>query len=81
MVYSDTKKRRTMKRKSQVVSITMSDAMKSLMDAMAARDGCTRSQFIRKLLAEELERIGLLELEAGNGIEQPIDTNEYEVKE
>jgi predicted DNA-binding protein len=66
-------------RKSQVVSITMSEAMKALMNAMAAKAGCTRSQYIRKLLAEELERIGLLELEAVNGVEQPEDKNDYEV--
>jgi predicted DNA-binding protein len=68
-------------RKSQVVSITMSEAMKALMDAMAAKAGCTRSQYVRKLLAEELERIGLLELEAVNGVEQPEDKNDYEVND
>jgi predicted DNA-binding protein len=68
-------------RKSQVVSITMSEAMKALMNAMAAKAGCTRSQYIRKLLAEELERIGLLELEAVNGVEQPEDKNDYEVND
>jgi hypothetical protein len=57
----------------------MSEAMKALMNAMAAKAGCTRSQYIRKLLAEELERIGLLELEAVNGVEQPEDKNDYEV--
>lgn len=64
-------------RKSQVVSITMSRAMKSLMDAMAAKNGCTRSQFIRKLLAEELERTGLLELE--NATVADDDQDAYEV--
>lgn len=68
-------------RKSQVVSITMSEAMKALMNAMAAKAGCTRSQYVRKLLAEELERIGLLELEAANGVEQPEDKNDYEVND
>lgn len=68
-------------RKSQVVSITMSEAMKALMDAMAAKAGCTRSQYVRKLLAEELDRIGLLELEAVNGVEQPEDKNDYEVND
>jgi hypothetical protein len=59
----------------------MSEAMKALMNAMAAKAGCTRSQYVRKLLAEELERIGLLELEAANGVEQPEDKNDYEVND
>ena len=66
-------------RRSQVVSITMSRAMKSLMDAMAAKDGCTRSQFIRKLLAAELERVGLLELEAASAADG--DDQDYEVQD
>ena len=69
------------KRKSEVVSVTMSLAMKALMDAMAAKAGCTRSQYIRKLLAHDLERIGLLELEAVNGEVMPADHNEYEVQD
>ena len=70
-------------RRSQVVSITMSRAMKSLMDAMAAKDGCTRSQFIRKLLAAELQNVGLLELEAATaGKQEDVDDDDkYEVEE
>jgi len=69
-----------MDRRSKVVSVTMSEAMKGLMDAMAAKAGCTRSQFIRKLLAEELERIGLLELEAANREDADADPQEYEIE-
>lgn len=54
--------------------------MKELMDAMAARSGCTRSQFIRKLLAGELERVGLIELENTDYEAIREDDASYEVK-
>jgi metal-responsive CopG/Arc/MetJ family transcriptional regulator len=48
-------------RKGEVVSITMSPAMKTLLDVMAGREGLNRSQYIRKLLTEEIKKLGLVE--------------------
>jgi hypothetical protein len=56
-------------RKSEVVSFTMSGAMKALLD--------NRSQYVRKLLAEELERTGLIVLDEAEPA--PRDRNDYEV--
>ena len=67
------------KRKSEVVSVTMSLAMKGLLDAMAAKNGCTRSQYVRKLLAHDLERVGLIALEDCDKDAVKADENEYDV--
>lgn len=66
-------------RKSEVVSFTMSSAMKALLDMMASKAGCNRSQYVRKLLAEELERKGLI---AVDDAEPPrrLDTDDYEIE-
>lgn len=49
-----------------VVSVTMSKVMKTLLDAMSLREGLNRSQYIRLLLAKELERVGILEIDSAN---------------
>lgn len=64
-------------RKSEVVSFTMSAAMKALLDMMSHKAGCNRSQYVRKLLAEELERTGLIVLDEADPA--PRDRNDYEV--
>lgn len=64
-------------RKSEVVSFTMSPAMKSLLDMMSNKAGCNRSQYVRKLLAEELERKGLIAIDAADPA--PRDPDDYEV--
>ena len=65
------------KRKAGVVSFTMSDAMKVLLDMMASKEGCNRSQYVRKLLAEELERKGLITFDDAEPA--PKDPDDYEV--
>jgi len=66
-------------RKSEVVSFTMSAAMKALLDMMSQKAGCNRSQYVRKLLSEELDRKGLIELDSA---EEPLkaDPDDYEVE-
>lgn len=49
-----------------VVSVTMSKVMKELLDAMSNRENLNRSQYIRLLLAKELERVGILEIDASS---------------
>jgi len=47
-------------RQREVVSISMSPAMKTLLDVLAGREGLSRSQYIRKLVTQEIEKIGLV---------------------
>jgi metal-responsive CopG/Arc/MetJ family transcriptional regulator len=65
-------------RKTEVVSLTMSNAMKAILDMMSNKAGCNRSQYVRKLLAEELERQGLIAIDDAD---EPArrDKNDYEV--
>lgn len=65
-------------RRSEVVSLTMSSAMKALLDMMSDKEGCNRSQYVRKLLAEELERKGLITFDD----QEPAkpDTDDYEIE-
>lgn len=63
-------------RKGIVVSITMSNAMRTILDALCAREGLNRSQYVRKLVTKELEAIGLLSLE---GDEPCEEDEEYQV--
>jgi hypothetical protein len=65
-------------RTSEVVSFTMSPAMKALLDMMSQKAGCNRSQYVRKLLAEELERKGLIAIDEAEPPARP-DRNDYEV--
>ena len=68
---------KTEPRKSEVVSFTMSPAMKALLDMMSQKAGCNRSQYVRKLLAEELDRKGLIALDDAEP--SRTDRNDYEV--
>ena len=65
-------------RRSEVVSLTMSSAMKALLDMMSHKEGCNRSQYVRKLLAEELERKGLIAFDD----QEPArtDDDDYEIE-
>lgn len=47
-------------RKGVIVSITVSPSMKTLLDVMAGREGLNRSQYVRKLLTKEIEKLGLV---------------------
>lgn len=65
-------------RTSEVVSFTMSPAMKALLDMMSHKAGCNRSQYVRKLLAEELERKGLIAIDDAEPA--PRDQDDYEIE-
>ena len=69
---------KTEPRKSEVVSFTMSPAMKALLEMMSQKAGCNRSQYVRKLLAEELERKGLIAIDEADPA--PRDAQDYEVE-
>jgi len=47
-------------RKRTIVSITMTESMKTVLDGLCAMQNMNRSQFIRELVAKELERVGLM---------------------
>tara|TARA_Y100000592_G_scaffold86765_1_gene140469 strand:+ start:10735 stop:10977 length:243 start_codon:yes stop_codon:yes gene_type:complete len=69
-------------RNSIVVSITMSKVMKTLLDAMSLREGLNRSQYIRLLLAKELQRVGILEIDSANNLKMKTqDTYDFDVEE
>lgn len=64
-----------------VVSITMSKVMKTLLDAMSLREGLNRSQYIRLLLAKELERVGILEIDSANNLKMKTqDTYDFDIE-
>ena len=69
-------------RNSIVVSITMSKVMKTLLDAMSLREGLNRSQYIRLLLAKELQRVGILEIDSANNLKMKTqDTYDFDIEE
>ncbi len=64
-----------------VVSVTMSKVMKTLLDAMSLREGLNRSQYIRLLLAKELERVGILEIDSANNLKMKTqDTYDFDIE-
>lgn len=47
-------------REKVTVQITMSPAMKTLLDVLAGREGLSRSAYMRKLVTQEIEKLGLV---------------------
>ena len=60
----------------------MSKVMKTLLDAMSLREGLNRSQYIRLLLAKELQRVGILEIDSANNLKMKTqDTYDFDIEE